>query len=72
MVTNCKLLKGGNAKLGDDQLDNLNLDRIEAQVTDEDAINTEDEMKEELDVDGSRERHLSDDGSTSSAMSLSM
>merc|ERR1712241_727020 len=72
VVTNCKLLKGGNAKLGDDQLDNLNLERIEVQVTDEDASNMDDEMKEALEVNVSRERHLSDDGSTSSAMSLSM
>merc|ERR1712038_1499607 len=72
VVTNCKLMKAGNSSINGGQIDSLNLDRIEAQVTDEDAINTEDEMKEELDVNGSRERHLSDDGSTSSAMSLSM
>jgi len=72
VVTNCKLLNAGNSKLSDGQLDNLNLERFGAQISDEDTINNDDEMKDALDISVARERHLSDDGSTSSAMSLSM
>merc|ERR1712223_1304442 len=72
VVTSCKLLNAGNSKLNDGQLDNLNLERFGAQISDEDSINNDDEMKATLDISVARERHLSDDGSTSSAMSLSM
>ena len=72
VVTSCKLLNAGNSKLSDGQLDNLNLERFGAQISDEDTMNNDDEMKAALDISVARERHLSDDGSTSSAMSLSM
>jgi len=72
VVTSCKLLNAGNSKLSDGQLDNLNLERFGAHISDEDTMNNDDEMKAGLDISVARERHLSDDGSTSSAMSLSM
>ena len=73
VVTNCKLLNARNSKLNNGQLDNLNLERIGVHLSEEDAINMDDgELKDALAINGGRERHLSDDGSTSSAMSLSM
>ena len=72
VVTNCKLLNAANCKVNDSQLDNLNFERIGAQIPEEEPIDLDDDIKEALAVSGTRERHVSDDGSTSSTMSLSM
>lgn len=74
VVTNCKLIKAGSSSINGGQIDSLSLGHFNVNIRDneDESINTDDELKDALEVSVSRERHLSDGDSTSSAMSLSM
>ena len=75
VVTNCKLIKAGGSSINGKQIDSLSLVEhfsVDIRDNEDEAINTDDELKDALEVSVSRERHLSDGDSTSSAMSLSM